>query len=619
MSINSLEINNLILQYLKENNLLLSYNAIKYELNEKYNININNNNVPYGMLINLIQKGMFYSQLEALNTNSNTRFIDDKIYTLQQLYEDNKDKLLYANDSNNTKNSNKKRKYNNNDDDEDIDSSVVPNSNEITNETYNDIELEYKQKFTKAFELFEKNLVQEDSSKDVSMESLKPEKVIKNIEPVVKYNTSYYSALSNNSLISTIKEPSREKGFLTSIDINNLINFEESKHIESIKMSKVIMRKQAAVADAENKDDVNAISSISLSSLSNKDLLYYHLQNSSNNAKPSSDSVTKEEIVLFNQPNSNIIQFNKDKSLFTVGLDDGTILLYTSPENKLLTKLSMHKKSILHLNFNDNNSLLISIDIEGNVIIWDLLKYQLLSIIENTKLPGFESIFITSTKFLIPLKEENKTFIGIYEVMNDFMSVKQIGKLKNSNSSILSMKMFSKWNLLLTLNDDNQIRIYKGKNTSTPTFTTMLIGEDDNILDVFINELSENMFLITGVSIKAKLTNLIINVTEEKCNIIQLNFNSSLLMDVDEVPIIAAELHDKKMLVLGQINGNVYVYDVAKLFDETNDDEEKFFLKYQYLEEIEETHLTSLNVFDNSDKVFINAGYDKGSSKIFSI
>ena len=99
----------------------------------------------------------------------------------------------------------------------------------------------------------------------------------------------------------------------------------------------------------------------------------------------------------------------------------------------------------------------------------------------------------------------------------------------------------------------------------------------------------------------------------------QLNFNSSLLMDVDEAPIIAAELHDKKMLVLGQINGNVYAYDVAKLFDETSNDDEKVFLKYQYLEENKETHLTSLNVFENSDKMFINAGYDKGFSKIFSI
>ena len=193
MSINSLEINNLILQYLKENNLLLSYNAIKYELNEKYNMNISNTNVPYGMLINLIQKGMFYSQLEALKTNSNTRFINDNIYTLQQLYEDNKDKLLYANDTNSSK-SNKKRRYN--EDDEDFDSSVVLGSNEVSNETYDDIELEYKQKFTKAFELFEKNFISDELSKDESIEGKKHEKTIENIKPVVKYNTSNYAALS---------------------------------------------------------------------------------------------------------------------------------------------------------------------------------------------------------------------------------------------------------------------------------------------------------------------------------------------------------------------------------------------------------------------------------------
>jgi len=616
MSINSLEINNLILQYLKENNLLLSYNAIKYELNEKYNMNISNTNVPYGMLINLIQKGMFYSQLEALKTNSNTRFINDNIYTLQQLYEDNKDKLLYANDTNSSK-SNKKRKYN--EDDEDFDSSVVLGSNEVSNETYDDIELEYKQKFTKAFELFEKNFISDELSKDESIEGKKHEKTIENIKPVVKYNTSNYAALSNNSLISTVKEPTRERGFLTSIDLNNLLNFEEDKHIDSIKMSKVIKKKQLA-HDNENKDNA-AISSISLSSLSNKDLLYYHLQNSNNNASntPVLDSVKEEEIVLFNQPNSNIIQFNNQKSLFAVGLNDGTILLYNSPENKLLTKLTMHNKNILHLNFNNNNTLLISIDTEGNIILWNLLTYEIIKIIENSTIPGFESIFINNNKFMIPIKDEDNTYIGIYEVSEDSSKIKQLGKLKNSNSSILSMKMFSSHNLLLTLNDDNVIRIYKGKNTSIPTFTHTLTSDDDNILEVFINQLNENVFLISGVSIKAKLTNLIINITEDKCNITQLNSNASLLVDVDEVPVIAAELFEKHILVLGQINGNVYVFDVSGLFDESETNEEKIFLKYQYVEQNQDTHLTSLKVFSTEGKTFLNAGFDKGCSKIFSI
>ncbi|KAF0275706.1 hypothetical protein FOG50_03440 [Hanseniaspora uvarum] len=616
MSINSLEINNLILQYLKENNLLLSYNAIKYELNEKYNMNISNTNVPYGMLINLIQKGMFYSQLEALKTNSNTRFINDNIYTLQQLYEDNKDKLLYANDTNSSK-SNKKRRYN--EDDEDFDSSVVLGSNEVSNETYDDIELEYKQKFTKAFELFEKNFISDELSKDESIEGKKHEKTIENIKPVVKYNTSNYAALSNNSLISTVKEPTRERGFLTSIGLNNLINFEEDKHIDSIKMSKVIKKKQLA-HDNENKDNA-AISSISLSSLSNKDLLYYHLQNSNNNASntPVLDSVKEEEIVLFNQPNSNIIQFNNQKSLFAVGLNDGTILLYNSPENKLLTKLTMHNKNILHLNFNNNNTLLISIDTEGNIILWNLLTYEIIKIIENSTIPGFESIFINNNKFMIPIKDEDNTYIGIYEVSEDSSKIKQLGKLKNSNSSILSMKMFSSHNLLLTLNDDNVIRIYKGKNTSIPTFTHTLTSDDDNILEVFINQLNENVFLISGVSIKAKLTNLIINITEDKCNITQLNSNASLLVDVDEVPVIAAELFEKHILVLGQINGNVYVFDVSGLFDESETNEEKIFLKYQYVEQNQDTHLTSLKVFSTEGKTFLNAGFDKGCSKIFSI
>lgn len=616
MSINSLEINNLILQYLKENNLLLSYNAIKYELNEKYNMNISNTNVPYGMLINLIQKGMFYSQLEALKTNSNTRFINDNIYTLQQLYEDNKDKLLYANDTNSSK-SNKKRRYN--EDDEDFDSSVVLGSNEVSNETYDDIELEYKQKFTKAFELFEKNFISDELSKDESIEGKKHEKTIENIKPVVKYNASNYAALSNNSLISTVKEPTRERGFLTSIGLNNLINFEEDKHIDSIKMSKVIKKKQLA-HDNENKDNA-AISSISLSSLSNKDLLYYHLQNSNNNASntPVLDSVKEEEIVLFNQPNSNIIQFNDQKSLFAVGLNDGTILLYNSPENKLLTKLTMHNKNILHLNFNNNNTLLISIDTEGNIILWNLLTYEIIKIIENSTIPGFESIFINNNKFMIPIKDEDNTYIGIYEVSEDSSKIKQLGKLKNSNSSILLMKMFSSHNLLLTLNDDNVIRIYKGKNTSIPTFTHTLTSDDDNILEVFINQLNENVFLISGVSIKAKLTNLIINITEDKCNITQLNSNASLLVDVDEVPVIAAELFEKHILVLGQINGNVYVFDVSGLFDESETNEEKIFLKYQYVEQNQDTHLTSLKVFSTEGKTFLNAGFDKGCSKIFSI
>ncbi|CAI8507908.1 unnamed protein product [Hanseniaspora opuntiae] len=220
---------------------------------------------------------------------------------------------------------------------------------------------------------------------------------------------------------------------------------------------------------------------------------------------------------------------------------------------------------------------------------------------------------------MIPLKEENKTLIGIYEVSDDLTKIKQLGRLKNSTSPILNMKMFSKYNLLLTLNDDNMVRIYKGKNTSTPTVTSLLTAENDNILDVFINEVNENMFLISGVTIKAKLTNLLINISEDNCTITQLNTNTSLLMDVDEVPIIATDLFKKKFLVLGQVNGNVHVFDVSKLFSGTDESDEKILLKYQYLEKEENTHLTYMNVFDKEDRVYVNVGFDKGCSKIFNI
>ncbi|KAL6935472.1 uncharacterized protein HGUI_02606 [Hanseniaspora guilliermondii] len=607
MSINSLEVNNLILQYLKENNLLLSYNAIKYELNEKYNININHNNVPYGMLINLIQKGIFYSQLESLKTNSNTRFIDDNIYTLQQLYEDNKDKLLYANKTNNK--NNKKRKYN-----EDEDHESIMTSNESKNVTYDEIELEYKQRFSKAFEIYEQKCLQSDLNPK-NDNSIKQGN-IENIEPIVKYNTSCYAALSNDSLISTIKEPSRERGFLTSINLNNLINFHEDEHVDSIKMSKVIKKKMQTI---DEQKDTQGSNSISLSALSNKDLLYYHLQNSNNTSIVDNDTIKEEEVVLFNQPSSNLIQFNKDKTLFSVGLNDGTILLYKSPENKLLTKLTMHHNTILHMNFNDDNTLLISIDTKGSIIVWNLKNFEIIKIIENLKIPGFESLFITNFKFMVPLKEDNKTYIGIYEVSDDLMKIKQLGRLKNSSSAILNMKMFSKYNLLLTLNDDNMVRIYKGKNTSTPTFTTLLTNENDNILDVYINEINENVYLISGVTIKAKLTNLLINISHDNCNITQLNTNTSMLMDVDEIPVISTDLFKKKYLVLGQVNGNVHIFDVSKLFNNTDESDERIFLKYQYLEKEENTHLTYMNVFDKEEKIYVNVGFDKGCSKIFNI
>lgn len=609
MSINSLEVNNLILQYLKENNLLLSYNAIKYELNEKYNINISNNNVPYGMLINLIQKGIFYSQLESLKTNSNTRFIDDNIYTLQQLYEDNKEKLLYANKNNNKMN--KKRKYN---EDEERDSNT--SFTETQNVTYDEIELEYKQRFSKAFEVYEQNCLKSELNNSSDDNSIKQSNVEK-IEPIVKYNTSCFAALSNDSLVSTIKEPSRERGFLTSINLNNLIDFREDQHVGSIKMSKVIKKKMQMIDEPKETPNEN---SISLSALSNKDLLYYHLQNSNNtNIVESNDTIKEEEVVLFNQPSSNLIQFSKDKTLFSVGLTDGTVLLYNSPENKLITKLTMHHNTILHMNFNDNKTLLITIDTKGSIIVWNLKNFEIIKIIENIKIPGFESLFITNLKFMIPLKEENKTLIGIYEVSDDLTKIKQLGRLKNSSSPILNMKMFSKYNLLLTLNDDNMVRIYKGKNTSTPTVTSLLTAENDNILDVFINEVNENMFLISGVTIKAKLTNLLINISEDNCTITQLNTNTSLLMDVDEVPIIATDLFKKKFLVLGQVNGNVHVFDVSKLFSSTDESDEKILLKYQYLEKEENTHLTYMNVFDKEDRVYVNVGFDKGCSKIFNI
>ncbi|OBA26693.1 hypothetical protein HANVADRAFT_2519, partial [Hanseniaspora valbyensis NRRL Y-1626] len=342
MSISSLEINNLILQYLKENNLLLSYKAIQYELNEKYETNelskiINNNSnkqVPFGMLINLIQKGILYSQLESIaaNTNSITRSltIDDKIYTLQQLFEDNQNKLIYASNENQAGKNSRKRKnssktngnVNNEDGDEGQTESLI----------FADIEQEFKTKFTNLFTKFEEkqrlSLLNEPNNNNAQLAEDKQKyanddmnKTVSSLKPLVSYSASNFATIKDSSLLSAIKQPSRDTGFLSSINLAELSNFNAEKDINNIKMCKTIKKKQPTDASntmnntiINNNDSSNAVAAetnnvISINPLQNKDLLLFHLQNSAaaainnnNNTNNNETVVKEEEIALFNQP-----------------------------------------------------------------------------------------------------------------------------------------------------------------------------------------------------------------------------------------------------------------------------------------------------------------------------
>lgn len=700
MSISSLEINNLILEYLKENNLLLSYKAIQYELGEKYEtteiskIMNNNKQVPFGMLVNLIQKGILYSQLETLaaNTNTTTRnlVIDDKIYSLQQLFEDNQDKLIYA--SNETGKTGGKKKKN----------TVKTNGTDAANTSFHDektlsyldIEEEFKNKFDDLFTKFEERqklkLLQNDDNSvliepkavedtvDINNEYLVKKTSI--LKPLVSYSACNFATIKGSSLLAAIKTPSREKGFLSSINLKDLGHFKADEDINNIKMCKTIIKKTKTNAASDGTNVVSSFSdrnnienneSLSLNLLGNKDLLLFHLQNSTAAANgvssnESVDEVKEEEIALFNQPVSNFIQVNNAKSLFVSCLEDGDILLYSLPEIKLLTKLSMHKFSIISCKFNESSENLLSMDTEGNTILWDLRNFTVLKIFENYKQQqvsfpaGLDFLFIDNAKFMIPIKEQDViNYVGVFEIstLNSIKSVKFIGKLKSSTSVILSMSIFSRLKLLITASDDNKIRIYKGKNFLLPTVTLDLATEDDSILDVYTNEIEEDIFLISAITIKGNFSNWIMNLKNEDKDgntaIFSCNMSSELLLGDDEVPVVGSVFHNKNYVILGQINGKISVFDVSALFKkdllpvikkeesgshDSQDDEGKALKKRKidsvsgseinlcYLFDDVETeggkpcHINSMDSFiDEAGDNYLNVAFDSGSSKIFQL
>ncbi|KAL6927321.1 hypothetical protein ACO0SA_003619 [Hanseniaspora valbyensis] len=713
MSISSLEINNLILQYLKENNLLLSYKAIQYELNEKYETNelskiINNNSnkqVPFGMLINLIQKGILYSQLESIaaNTNSTTRSltIDDKIYTLQQLFEDNQSKLIYASNENQAGKNSRKRKNssrtNGNVNNED------GNEGQRESLTFADIEQEFKTKFTNLFTKFEEkqrhsllNETNDNNNAQLTEDKQKyanddMNKTVSSLKPLVSYSASNFATIKDSSLLSAIKQPSRDTGFLSSINLAELNNFNAEKDINNIKMCKTIKKKQPTDTSntmnntITNNNSINNNDSaivaaetnnvISLNPLQNKDLLLFHLQNSAaaiNNINNKDTVVKEEEIALFNQPVSNYIQINSSKTLFASCLEDGDILLYSLPENKLLSKLSMHKKSIICCKFNESSENLISLDTTGNMILWDLTNYTVLKIFEHNSKQlleqnkngcstpaGIDFLFIDNNKFMIPIKDEdNMNCVGIFEILTangSNKSVQFLGKLKSSSAVILSMSIFSKLKLLITASDDNIIRIYKGKNLSLPTVTFDLGIQDDSILDIYTNEIEEDIFLISAITLKGCISNWILNLKNEdkegNVSVFCCNKGSELLLGVgNDIPVVASLMHDKKYLILGQINGKINVFDISILFSTknivktekitSNEMENSEVLKKQKLEPLNTldeirlcylfddlefengkiSHITSMDSFiDETGISYLNVGFNNSSSKIFKL
>ncbi|XBW38184.1 hypothetical protein QEN19_003776 [Hanseniaspora menglaensis] len=686
MSITSLEINGLILQYLEENNLLLSHKAIQHELSEKYETKeistvLNSKQVPFGMLVNLIQKGILYSQLETIssNTNSTTRHIsiNDNIYSLQQLFEDNQDKLLYA--SNEPEVSTKGVKKRKNSGKNNGSSFTSESNNKKPTDTYEQIETEFKTRFTDLFNNFEKKQKAIELNKiepkiDSAMETLSEPEIYKkwlSLEPLINYRASSFATIKGSSLLTAAKQPSRDTGYLSFINIKHLKSFNADEDINNIKMCKTIKKKTATTVPSTDTiagintslEGVAETGEISLNPLGNKDLLLFHLQNSSTDNTAKDEIIMKEEeIVLFNQPTSTFIQINDSKTLFVSCLEEGEILLYSLPENKLLSKLSMHKSSIISCKFNESSENLISLDTSGNMILWDLTNYTVLKIFENSKqqtggsLAGIDFLFIDNNKFMIPIKEEEKmNCVGVFEISApnpaEKKIVKFLGKLKSSASLILSMSIFTKLKLLITASDDNKIRVYKGKNLALPTFSLDFNNEDDSILDVYTNEIEEDFFLISAVSIKGCISNWVLNLKSESedgnFSVYTCNLNSELLLGNADVPVIFSAMHSKKYVVLGQIDGKVHVFDISCLFKKEakenyanaviNENEE--VLKKQKIaiqseneikllrsfdnskfENINNSHITSLETFsDDIGDVYLNVGYDCSSSKIFKL
>lgn len=519
MSVTSEEINYLIWRYLQETGHELTTLALQeetrvLEFDEQYN-----QHIPIGTLVNLIQKGILYSECELL--------VD----------------------------------------------SLDKNDNKLS---INGIKHTQMKPFDEQFNLV--NALKLDKIPEIAM---KGRFALKNDEIELRNNNSEKSSGNNNDVErnSSINNITQIKN---GNDTNNKIvfNMNNKEHLLMKHEARKIYTVDASINSHWNPQDSHVLATGSINSLAR---IYKFKSNETNDIlivdkvfdlkhpfiSDFNDLTSNGDTIISSDDKSNSINNNRitclqwshdGKNLITC-VENGEIRLWND-NGELQNVFNFHKASIIACKWNRNDNLFLTLDINNVAILWNVHTGTILqhfelnnmnnsgtntensSLQQQQQLNGVDLEWVDNNKFVLPSGKGKISVYDIYEKQN-------IGKLIGHTQMVTCIKFNQSNKMLATSADDFNIRIWIG-NSNNSNYCFM--GHSQTI--VAIDWINKDLLISSSMDGTIRIWSI---------------FNKRLIgivNNISGIPILIGSLSPNKLkysVVLS--NGELKLFDIKRFIE----------------------------------------------------
>lgn len=582
MSITSEELNYLIWRYLQETGNELSALALQEETRVKEFDKLYKQHVPLGTLVNLVQKGILFSESELFVE----RLDKDELIDLFKHSNGHTNNKLeeYIHNRNNKKN-------NDGTDSGSSGNNIFNLANALRVDTSSIPELEATGRFALVNDDIERDLGKEekdqiDSKNDTVTSPLNTNNEQYSVSGTATSMVPNVMDSSMNSAKHLIKElklfvPNWTQSYLTKEKVNYLQWNPQRPNVIALGI-----QNEAVAKIIQFKGDSNGADN-EIHELRHPFALSYTLGNTTN------------EITC--------LEWSNDGKYMLTAVENGEIRLW-SYDGLLKNVFNFHRVPIISIKWNYDNTLFLSMDIENVVILWNAINGTVVQHFElmkshsgnietsynnssainsgnnnnnntnnnnndisnenksnsnndnnnntsttnnnnltmtrdnkvmNVNVNGTEVAWVDKDKFVLPA---NNGKLNVYSIQ----SKKPIGKLIGHEQTISDIKFNESNKLLATSADDLSIRVWHGSSSNS---NYIFYGHSQNIISIeWIND-----ELIISCSLDGTIR--VWSIQEQSLVAIKL---------CEGVPIICGKLsNDKKRYVIGLLDGKVKLFDIA--------------------------------------------------------
>lgn len=534
MSITSEEVNYLIWRYLQETGNELSALALQEEtrveeFDEKYK-----QHIPIGTLVNLVQKGILYSESELLVENIDQKELFGKNGEMERKLEEYVEKT---------------------------DGSVFNLSNALRLDAKNTPEIETTGRFALAKDDIERNSSHESIFKDNTVFESTSNDVASKIEstPINIGNTNNSSSVISDLSVQLFT-PYWKKLYTMKQDINYLTWNPKKSNILSFGIKKQAVANIVKFNLTTDSETPLAVSEI------------HELRH------PFALSYTTGDI----SNDITCLEWSNDGQHILSGVENGEIRLWTC-DGLLKNVFNSHRVPIISMKWNYDNTLFLSLDVENIVILWNALTGTVIQHFElmksnhgslhsnnnvgidaskeihdstsnelknpkainddkhsnnNNNINGVELSWVDTDKFVLPAIHGR---LNVYTIH----SKTPVGKLIGHERLLSDIKFNGSNKLLATCSDDLTIRIWHGTSSNS---SYCFLGHSQNI--VSMEWLNDDLLITCSLDGSIRIWSL------SKQSLVGIKL-------YEGIPIICGKLsHDGGKYVTGLLNGHINLFDI---------------------------------------------------------